>query len=152
MFLFFILEWFSVFQKHGFGLITFVTENAQRNTVGPLRVRSLAPIWCLDCIIFIDDTLLCDACRWQDVPHPECLYVCMKEILPWSCMYKSSWGWTLGCSKHVEDTIMYKVHTPANVLFIKLEKSFKIYIKITLTCSYMFRPTTIIREPSLEPS
>jgi len=28
----------------------------------------------------------------------------MKEI-PQNCMYKSSWGWTLGWSKHVEDTI-----------------------------------------------
>jgi len=58
---------FKFFQKHGVGLITFVTENAQRNTVGPLRVHSLAPVWCLDSIISTDDTLCYDACRWQDV-------------------------------------------------------------------------------------
>jgi len=46
----------------------------------------------------------------------------------------------------------YKVHTQTNVLFNKLEKVLKFTLKITLTCSYMFRFTTIIREPSLEPS
>ena len=35
---------------------------------------------------------------------------------------------------------------------IKLDKGLKFTLKITLTCSYMFRSTTIIREPSLEPS
>ena len=46
----------------------------------------------------------------------------------------------------------YKDHTPTNALFIKLDKVFKFTLKITLTCSYMFRSTTIIREPLLEPS
>jgi len=46
----------------------------------------------------------------------------------------------------------YKVHTPTNALCIKLDKVLKFTFKITLTCSYMFRPMTIIREPSLEPS
>jgi len=40
--------------------------------------------------------------KYTDVyRRPDCLYGCMKEI-PW----KSSWRWTLGCSKHVEDTII----------------------------------------------
>ena len=47
---------------------------------------------------------------------------------------------------------IYKVHTPTNALFIKLDKVLKFTLKITLTCSYMFRSTTVIREPSLEPS
>ena len=42
--------------------------------------------------------------------------------------------------------------TPTNVLFIKLDKVLKFTLKITLTCSYMFRSRTIIREPLLEPS
>ena len=46
----------------------------------------------------------------------------------------------------------YKVHTPTNALFIKLDKVLKFMLKITLACSYMFRSTTIITEPSLEPS
>jgi len=45
---------------------------------------------------------------------------------------------------------IYKVHSPTNALE-KLEKSLKFTLKITLVCSYMFRTTTIIREPSLEP-
>ena len=45
---------------------------------------------------------------------------------------------------------IYKVHKPTNALFIKLDKVLKFTLKITLTCSYMFRSTTIIREPSLE--
>ena len=44
---------------------------------------------------------------------------------------------------------IYEVHTPTNALFIKLDKVLKFTLKITLTCSYMFRSTTIIREPSL---
>ena len=47
---------------------------------------------------------------------------------------------------------IYKVHTPTNALFIKLDNVLKFTLKITLTCSYMFRSTTIIRKPSLEPS
>jgi len=47
---------------------------------------------------------------------------------------------------------IYKFHTPTNALFIKLVKVLKFTLKITLTCSYMFRSTAIIREPSLEPS
>jgi len=47
---------------------------------------------------------------------------------------------------------IYKVHTPTNALFIKLDKVLKFTLRVTLTCSYMFRSTTIIREPSLGPS
>jgi len=50
--------------------------------------------------------------------------------------------------KHIHN----KVRTPTNALFIELDKVLKFTLKITLTCSYMFRSTTIIREPSLEPS
>jgi len=45
-----------------------------------------------------------------------------------------------------------KVHTPTNALFIKLEKVLKFTLNITSTRSYMFRSTTVIREPSLGPS
>jgi len=43
---------------------------------------------------------------------------------------------------------------PTDALFIKLDKVLKFTLKITLICSYMFRSlnTTIIREPSLDPS
>jgi len=47
---------------------------------------------------------------------------------------------------------IYKVHSPTNALFIKLDKALKFTLNITLTCSYMFRSTAINREPSLEPS
>jgi len=53
------------------------------------------------------------------------------------------------CTVHLD---ICKVHTPTNALYIKLDKVLKCILKITLTCSYMFRSTTIIREPSLEPS
>jgi len=45
---------------------------------------------------------------------------------------------------------MYKIYTPTNSLFIKLDKDLKFTLKVTLTRSYMFRSlhTTIIREPS----
>jgi len=46
----------------------------------------------------------------------------------------------------------YKVLTPTNALFIKLDKVLKYTLKIILTCSYMFRSTIIIGEPSLQPS
>jgi len=36
---------------------------------------------------------------------------------------------------------IYKVHTQTNALFIKPDKVLKFAVKITLTCSYMFRPT-----------
>jgi len=52
-----------------------------------------------------------------------------------------------GCTVHFD---MYKVHKPTNVLFIKLDNVLKFTLKITLTCSYMFRSKTIVREPSLE--
>ena len=52
----------------------------------------------------------------------------------------------------VSDMRIYKVRTPTNALFIKLDEVLKFTLKITLACSYMFRSTTIIREPSLEPS
>jgi len=47
---------------------------------------------------------------------------------------------------------IYKVHTQTNALLIKLDKLLKFTLKLTLTCSYMFRSTTVIREPSLETS
>jgi hypothetical protein len=47
---------------------------------------------------------------------------------------------------------IYKVHTQTNELFIKLDNVLKFTLKITLTCPYMFRPMTIIREFSLDPS
>ena len=55
------------------------------------------------------------------------------------------------CTVHFD---IYKVHTPTNALFIKLDKVLKFTLKITSTCSYMFRSlsTTIIRESSLKPS
>jgi len=31
------------------------------------------------------------------------LLICMNGKTPLTVMYKSSWGWTLGCSKHVKD-------------------------------------------------
>ena len=46
----------------------------------------------------------------------------------------------------------YEVHTPKNALFIKLDKVLKFTLKIILNYSYLFRSTTFIREPSLEPS
>jgi len=36
--------------------------------------------------------------------------------------------------------------------FTKLDKVLKFTLKITLTCSFVFRSTTIIRKPSLEPN
>ena len=47
---------------------------------------------------------------------------------------------------------IYKVHTPTNGLFIKLDKVLKFTLKITLACSYMLLSMTIIRVPLLEPS
>ena len=46
---------------------------------------------------------------------------------------------------------IHKVHTPTNAFFIKLDKVLKFTLKITLTCSFKFRSTTIIRELSHEP-
>jgi len=37
---------------------------------------------------------------------------------------------------------IYKVHTPTNALFIKLDKDLKFTLKITLTCSYQKKKTT----------
>jgi hypothetical protein len=53
------------------------------------------------------------------------------------------------CTVHFD---IYKVHTPTYAFFIKLDKVLKFTLKITLTCSYMFRSATIIRKSSLEPS
>ena len=49
---------------------------------------------------------------------------------------------------------VYKVYTPTNSLFIKLDKVLKFTLKITSTCSHMFRSLrmAIIRKPSSEPS
>jgi len=46
---------------------------------------------------------------------------------------------------------VYKARTPTNALFIKLDRVLEFILKITLTSSYKFRSTTIIRESSLEP-
>ena len=46
---------------------------------------------------------------------------------------------------------LYKVHTSTNALCIKLNKLLKFTLKIILAWSYMFRSTTIMREPTLEP-
>jgi len=48
--------------------------------------------------------------------------------------------------------LLYIVRTPTSALFIKPDKVSKYTLKLTLTCCYMFRSTTIIREPLLEPS
>ena len=53
------------------------------------------------------------------------------------------------CTLHFD---IYKIQTPTNAIFIKLDKVLKFTLKLTLTFSYMFRSTTIIREPSLQPS
>ena len=55
------------------------------------------------------------------------------------------------CTVHFD---IYTVHTPTNALYIKLDKVLKFTLKITSTCSYMFRSfsTIIVREPSSEPS
>jgi len=53
------------------------------------------------------------------------------------------------CTVHFD---LYTVHTPTSASLIKLDKILKSALKITLTCPYMFRSTTNIREPSLEPS
>ena len=45
------------------------------------------------------------------------------------------------CTMHFD---IYKVHTPTNALFIKLDKVLKFTLKITFTCSCMFRSTAII--------
>ena len=52
----------------------------------------------------------------------------------------------------LEKKKIYKVHTPTNALYFKLDIVLKCILKIILTCSYMFRSTTIIRESSLKPS
>jgi len=39
------------------------------------------------------------------------------------------------------ETGIYKVHTPTNALFIKLDKVSKFTLKITLTCSYSTQQT-----------
>jgi len=44
------------------------------------------------------------------------------------------------CAVHVD---IYKVHSATNALFIKTDKVLKFTLKITLTCSYMFRSTTV---------
>ena len=65
--------------------------------------------------------------RWQDVfdtywHRPYCLYGCMKEI-PRNCMYNSSWRWTLGCSKHVEDTVIFRIFSnPIHTSFCRFLK------------------------------
>ena len=91
------LAFFEFFQKHGVGLIAFVTENAQRNTGGPLRVHLLAPVWCLDCVISIDDTLCCDACRWQDVLDQTAFMVARKK-----CYHKTACR-SLPEDEHLDD-------------------------------------------------
>jgi len=53
------------------------------------------------------------------------------------------------CAVHFD---VYKVQPPTNALFIKLDRVLKFTLNITFTCCYMFRSTTVNREPSLEPS
>ena len=53
------------------------------------------------------------------------------------------------CTVHFD---IYKVHSPTNAHFIKLDRVSKFTLKITSAFSYMFQSTTIMREPSLEPS
>jgi len=55
------------------------------------------------------------------------------------------------CTVHFD---IYKVHTPTNALFIKLDKVLNFTLKIISICSSAFRSlnTTIISQPSLEPS
>jgi len=52
------------------------------------------------------------------------------------------------CTVHLDN---YKVHTPTNLLFIKIDKVLKFTWKITLIFSYIFQSLnmTIITEPSL---
>ena len=52
-------------------------------------------------------------------------------------MYKSSWGWTLGCSKHVEDTISKLENWNMNVNSMQFVGSY--YIEIT---QWTFQTTT----------
>jgi len=65
--------------------------------------------------------------------------------------YKQQSNFFYRCTVHFG---IYKVHTPTNALFNKFDKVLKFTLKITSTCSYMFRSfsKTIIREPSSEPS
>jgi len=73
-------------------------------------------------------------------------YLQFHDLFMYS-VFKFNVGVTLKINYHY-----CKVHTPTNELFIKFDKVLKFTLKITLTCSYMFRSTTIIRKPSLEPS
>jgi len=87
------------------------------------------------------------AVAWRWPPTPSSANVKERVELYFSSPFGRSWsesGWTL--------PRIYKVHIPTNALFIKLDKVLKFTLKITLTCSYMFRSPIIIREPSLEPS
>jgi len=54
--------------------------------------------------------------------------------------------------RYTKQKKIYKVRTPTNALFIQLDNVLKFTLKITSTCSYMFRSMIIIRDPSLEPS
>ena len=58
------------------------------------------------------------------------------------------------CHRYTVHFDIYQVHTPTNALFIKLDKLLKFTLKITSTCSHMFRSlsTTRIRESSLDPN
>ena len=66
----------------------------------------------------------------------------------WAC---GVYGWGVGVCR-VLVGVMLEVHKPTDALFIKLDKFLKFTLKITLTYFYMFRSTTIIKEPSLEPN
>ena len=91
-------------------------------------------LWCFCISLFfginIIISVLNNTVKETPLPHSYLLYCCdiawwwpklclIKHILPstmlliWkhernsiNCMYKSSGGWTLGCSKHVEDTVI----------------------------------------------
>jgi hypothetical protein len=66
----------------------------------------------------------------------------MKEM-PKDCVYKSSWRWTLGYSKHVEDTIIKLC-----IFWFLLHRYITMYFSknVNLNLSYILLPT-ITRSP-----
>jgi len=54
--------------------------------------------------------------------------------------YTTNFYFLYRCTVHFD---IYTVHTPTNTLFIKLDKVSKFTLKITLTCSCVFRSTTM---------
>ena len=127
---------------------------------------------CLQCLMVNSNT--------QDFYHSPCYFYDLRSVRLTSCgtaieipelgtksitQHKKTcgvkvWTFTKTCTKMLSVYFyrctvhfdIYKVHYPTNALCIKLDKILKFTLKTTLVCSYMFRSTTIIREPSLEPS